>query len=37
MRVVSYLILLAIAAVQVPAWAWAKLRGRDYQWWGGPQ
>lgn len=37
MRILAYLALLLLAAIQLPAWAWAKLRGRSYQWWGGPQ
>lgn len=37
MKLLTYAAMLLIAAIQVPAWAWAKNRGREYQWWGGPQ
>lgn len=37
MRILSYVPLLLVAAVQVPAWIIAKIRGKEYQWWGGPQ
>lgn len=38
MSFIKYLLWLAIVVVvQVPAWLWAKCRGRSYHWWGGPQ
>jgi hypothetical protein len=37
MRFLLYPFMLLIAAVQVPAWLWAKARGKNYQWWGGAQ
>lgn len=29
--------MLIVLALQVPLWLLAKLRGKSYKWWGGPQ
>lgn len=32
-NIIGYACLLLVCAVQIPAWLWAKVRGREYEWW----
>jgi hypothetical protein len=36
-RLVYILLMVPVILVQVPMWVWARVNGKKYEWWGGPQ